>query len=347
MIRALGGILIAAATAAACSGGGDGARPAEEVKRTLRHKQQVMFHDRKFVVGLSEGDDRAGAAAAAYAAITSQLAWLPEGSRDLLRGLYRIEQTATDRTGRIHLLAVLDREAASAQLVRTCDERRRAAGPLLARCREQLKAGELDGAARCLEEPRRAITLARVLLAGSRTVLGEEPRADSLPEEKVLSDLAAGLATARTRGLSAIVRVLVTVDGREGEPLDARFREVAAAAGLKVASGEIESGLVDQAIAGSARPVAEEGARAGAGYVIVGRVAARFEAAQDGQFFAYADGRLRVVETTGRRAVAEVNALRVKGGHLSRARACEKAVENAVERLAMELAARLRELGRR
>jgi hypothetical protein len=87
------------------SGCGRGSR--DEVRRQLMQHQQIKRHQRLFYVGIGEGGALEEATQAAYDEITRQLTWLPAGSRDLLRGLYRVDRTATDRDGRVHLLAVL------------------------------------------------------------------------------------------------------------------------------------------------------------------------------------------------------------------------------------------------
>ena len=83
---------------------------------------------------------------------------------------------------------------------------------------------------------------------------------------------------------------------------------------------------------------------AGAGYAVVGQVKGRFSSEEGGQFFAWARGQLRVIETAAGKIVGELSHEQIKGGHVSRKQACERAVDNAAAQLSAALKAKLAEL---
>ena len=76
-----------------------GSLPREEVRRKLLQYQGVKFHQRQFFVGIAHGANLEAATQTAYQEITRQLTWLPAGSQDLLRGMYRVDRSATEVVG--------------------------------------------------------------------------------------------------------------------------------------------------------------------------------------------------------------------------------------------------------
>jgi hypothetical protein len=315
--------------------GGRGSR--DEVRRQLMQHQQVKRHQRLFYVGIGEGGALEEATQAAYDEITRQLTWLPPGSRDLLRGLYRVDRTATDRDGRVHLLAVLEREAAAAHLQRVAVEKRAALKGTLNDCRRKLEAGELGGARKCVGGADQQVQLVRQLLAASKAAVGDPARPQPFPEEKEAAELTAKVSESAARGRTVLLHVLRVVDGQLTGDLDAEFRTVVSGSGFRLADGSVNTSQVNGALEGNTKALADAGRAAGAGYVVVGRVAARFSSEEMGQYFAWARGQVRVVETTSGRTVADLSYDKIKGGHVSRQQACERAIEHAVSRLQAEL----------
>jgi len=273
--------------------------------------------------------------------ITRQLTWLPEASRGLLRGLYRVDRTATDREGRIHLLAVLEREAAAAHLGRLAFEQRGKAKAALNDCRRQLQAGELASARSQIALIEGQIGQIRTLLAAARAAVGDQARPAPFPEEQEAAELKARISEGEARRRTVLVHVLRIVDGTLTGDLTTSFRTVVSQRGLRVAHGNLSEGQVNAALEGTTRPLAEMARTQGAGYVVVGRVAARFSSEDMGQFFAWASGQIRLIETTSGRTVADLSYDHIKGGHISRGQACDQAISNAVSKLATELQQKL------
>ena len=325
----------------ACSGSGSGGGPAEEVRRQLLRHQQVKRHGRLFYIGIAEDDALQQATRTAYAAITRQLTWLPARQQGVLEGLYRVDRAITDRDGRVHLLAVLERQAAADHLRRLAGERRVHVKATLTTCERRLQAGEAKQASACIEPAQAELEQIRELLAASRAAVGDPPDRAPFPEEEQASALARKIADAGTRGRVVLLRVERVVDGKPAGSLDAEFGQVVSERGFRLADGTLTRGQVEDLLSGRVKQVAEGVRAAGAGYIIVGRVKARFSSEDSGQFFAWASGQLRVIETTSGKTVAELSHDQIKGGHISREQACERAIDNAVSQLQSALKQKL------
>jgi hypothetical protein len=320
--------------------------PRDELRRKLLQYQETKFHQRQFFVGVAHGATLEQATDSASAEITRQLTWLPTGSQGLLRGMYRVDRSATDSEGSVHVLAVLEREAASAHLRKLCRDVEASASLRLVACRKQLRAGEVAAAQACLAAATEEVTKARDLMAASRAAVGDQSRRTFLAAEEEASALAKELSTSQATRRSVLVRVLKKIDGRASGDLDAEFAAVCTNAGLKRASGVLSAARVSEALGGSTDGLLGVARTAGAGYVLVGEIAAQFSSEDSGQFFSFAVGSLRLIETTGGRSVAEISCKDVKGGHISRRQANEKAVGEATAQLKRELQAKLATLGR-
>ena len=76
----------------------------------------------------------------------------------------------------------------------------------------------------------------------------------------------------------------------------------------------------------------------------MGRLDSVFTGEEMGQFFAHASGRMKLLETTSGRTVGELSFKRIKGGHIGRRQALQRAVDNAAAELRAALKAKLAEL---
>ena len=336
---ALLGVLLLVAVLPAC---GSGAGPADEVRRQLLRHQQVKRHNRLFYVGIADADSFEEARATAFAEISRQLTWLPEKRRGVLEGQYRVDRVVTDRDGRLHLLAVLERQGAAAHLVRVARERRAELQVVLGDCTRRLEAGQLEQARGCMAPVDGRLKQIRDLLAASRAALGDPPRAEPFAEEQEARELVRRLGDAKIRGKVVLVHVLRVVDGSVTGDLNAEFGRVVSEQGFRrLSGGAVSQRVLEQALAGKTLAITKVGREAGAGYVVAGRVKARFTSEESGQYFAWARGQLHLIETTAGKIVAELSNEQIKGGHLTRQQACDKAIANAVARLKAELGRKL------
>lgn len=339
--------LVVAALAAQAGCSGPGGPPADEVRRRLMQRQQVKLHQRLFFVGIADGASLEEATQSAYGEITRQLTWLPDQSRDLLVGMYRVDRTSPDKEGRIHVLAVLEREAASAHLLKLAKEGQDALKVALAGCETLVKDGDVPRAKTCLaERVSPGVERVRALLAASRAAVGDMARPAPFDEEQRAEELQKSIGASEVRGRSVLVSTQAVVDGKRQGSLDAEFSQSVASAGLKLAAGTLVPVQIMAALEGSTDEVARLGREAGAGYVVLGSVEAKYSSEDSGQFFAWATGRVRVIETTAGKAVADLSYDKIKGGHISRQQACEKALHNAVDKLKRDLQLKLRGLAR-
>jgi hypothetical protein len=320
---------------------GPGGASPEEVRRRLVEYQGRRFSHRQFFVGVASGPSLDQATGVAFRDITRQLTWLPSGSQDMLRGMYRVEQQAADSSGTLHVLAALERESAAATLRKLSREADSQATAELAKCRHGFAAGELEQAKVCLEGANQRVARARDLLTAARAAVGDEDRRSTLDAEAAAAHLAQKLALAQTRRRSALLHVVREMDGAADGDLDGEFSALLSDRGLRRVSAEISTAAVQRALAGSPGAVLQAAKHAGAGFAIVGRVQARFRSEDTGQYFSMAQGAIQVIETIGGRILAEVSCSDVKGGHISRQQANERAVRAAVTELKSRLRAAL------
>jgi hypothetical protein len=325
-------LALALLAASGCSGADGGALERDELRRRMLRYQQDRLHQRSFYVGIADGPDLQAATRKAYDAISRQLTWLPGGSRHLLAGRYRVDRTGTDRDGRVHVLAVLEREDASRHLARLRDRRTEELRAALPGCEHKLADGNLEAARACVAGAQKLAADARTLHAASRAAVGDPAPSTVLPGEGRLERLAHRLGQAEDRLRSVLVRVLGLVDGKLTD-LDSPFQQVVTGAGRKLSAGTLSAAEVRGAMNGSTSELATLGRERGAGLLVLGIVEARYSGAEMGQHFAFADGRLKLVETIGGGTLAELAARRIKGGHISRAQACQRAADNAVRAL--------------
>jgi len=319
---------------------------AEEAQRLLLKHQQVKRHTRVFYVGLASAATMDSATGAAFAEITRQLTWLPKSGRHMLEGLYRVDRALSDRDGQVHVLAVLERQAAADHLATVVRKRRAKLAGTLQGCSRRLKRGELKQARRCMEPVKGELSQIGELTAGAQAAVGDSPRRAEIPEERLAKELGAQLAAADSRSKVMLVRVLRVIDGQPAGNLDVRFGRVVTTGGYQVVDGRITHHQIEAVLArgGGARAVAEAARTAGAGYAVVGQITARFSSEEGGQYFAWARGQLRVIETAAGKIVGELSHEQIKGGHVSRKQACERAVDNAATALQAVLKAKLAEL---
>jgi hypothetical protein len=327
----------------ACSGGGRaGAGPSDQVRSKLLKRQQVKLHQRLFYVGIADGATLEEATQTAYGEITRQLTWLPDGSRHLLHGMYRVDRNVPDDDGRIHVLAVLEREAASAHLNKLSKEQRANLSTSLSGCEALVKDGDLPRAKSCYtQRVAPGVERVRVLLAAARAAVGDLARPAPFPELARADALKRQIGASEVRGRSVMVGVVSVVDGKQQGDLNAEFSRSVASAGLKLAAGGILPLTVKLAVEGNTSDAAKVAKDAGAGYAVVGLVEAKFSSEESGQFFAWASGRVRVIETTSSKVVADLSYDKIKGGHISRQQACDRALSNAVIKLKADLRLKL------
>lgn len=322
---------------ASCGPPQGGALPAEELRTRMLRYQRNHLHQRQFYVGIAQAAELQTATSQAYQAITRQLTWLPDGSRQLLQGLYRVDRSAKDKSGVVHVLAVLERVAAAGHLRRLRDERRGQLRTALAGCRKKLDTGDLPGARACHGQLLRLVGNVRGLHVASRSAVGDGATAAPLAEEGQVKALGGRIGSAEAMGKSVLVKVLKEVDGRPAGDLNPAFQAIIAGGGLKLASGAVSANEVKQALGGNTRVLARTGQSAGAGFVLAGSVESAFSGSEMGQFFARATGRLKVVETQSGRTVLELSVGQTKGGHIARRPACDKAVSHVVKKLTADL----------
>ena len=321
-----------------------GALAASELRAKMMRYQQVHLHQRLFFVGIAQGTNLQIATSGAYKEIIRQLTWLPPGSRHLLGGLYRVDRSATDSEGSIHVLAVLEREAAASHMRRLRDEKLQNLRNDLLRCRQRLESGEIAATRTCLPLAKKKLRSARDMHIAAIAAVGDQALATPLPEESELRELSKRLDSTLTRNRSVLVHVLRIVDRRQKGDLNAYIQTLVSASGMKLVSGGISPRQVMEAMSGSTASVAAAGKKTGAGYLIVGNVKSRFIGSEMGQYFAMASGRLKIIETLGGRTVVELSTGDVKGGHISRRYALNKAADAAIKELSIRLKDKLKHL---
>jgi hypothetical protein len=321
---------------------GNPSGPAEpqEVRRILSRQQQTKLHQRLFYVGLADAMTLEAATDKAFADISRQLIWLPLESRELLRGMYRIDRQLLDRRGRIHVLAVLERQAAAAHLQQVAREKRGLLRNLLSSCQQHENAGDIKQARSCLDHALVQVKAVQLLLAASRAAVGDLAQAEPFNEESQANKLSDRFNGIIARGHSVWVHVIREEDGKKIGYLDVEFSKEIVKHDFKLVSGRMVDDQIDLALAGHTKDLSAQGQAAGAGYLIVGKVSAQFSSELSGQYFAWANGQIKVIETTAGHTIAEFSYDKIKGGHLTREQACEKAVMNAVSQLREDLGAK-------
>lgn len=332
-------LLLALLLLAACPPPSGGAP--DEVRRKLLQYQGLRLHDRQFFVGIARGATLELATQEAFRELTRQLTWLPAGSQEMLRGMYRVERTASDDAGGVHVLAALEREAAEAHLRTLYQQEDGVAVNALRECERLLRAGEAGQASRCLEGARARVARARELHAASRSAVGDHARRAPIASESLAAELGRELGSTQTGRRSFLLRILREVDGVADGELDAELSPTLIDRGLRRAQGELSVKAVEGALAGDAEAALAASRRLQAGFLVVGRVRARFSSEDSGQFFSFAEGSVRVIESTAGRILVEVSCKDVKGGHISRRQANERAVLEAVKLLREKLRAKL------
>jgi hypothetical protein len=337
----------------ACSGGGaigsSGPLPGAELRRKLLEFQASRYPARQYVIGLGSGATLEAATQAAFGEVTRQLTWLPAGSQDVLRGMYRVVRSATDADQQIQALTALERDGASTYLQKLSREAEQAARDRLPDCRRALEAGEIDQAEACLARGNADLVRASDLLVAARAAVGDAqigPRAP-LPTQVAYGDLARQSSAGKTGRRSLLLHVVKEHDGRAAGDLDETFAPAALESGFKRLAGELGSDVTGKALGGSPAALLKAARASGAGYALVGRVRAHFSSEEMGQYFAMASGVVKLIETVGGRSVVELSCQDVKGGHISREQALDKAVKEATRRLLEQLRPRLKELAGR
>jgi len=146
--------------------------PHEEARQKLLQYQQMNFPEQRFFFGLASATNVNQATQGAYHAIGEQLQWLPEGAESLLRELYRMDRTAISQDGKVHALAILDREAAAAQLRKVAQQLQGEVKVRLVTCQKHLRSGAVETSQDCMEEANKQLAKARDLFSASQTILG-------------------------------------------------------------------------------------------------------------------------------------------------------------------------------
>lgn len=314
-----------------------GALPPDQLRVKLKRYQQDQRHERKFLVGFAEGTNLQAATQRAYDAITRQVQWVPAGGRELLVGHYRVDKSPQDSEGTYHVLAVLSRQAAGGHLQNKRDEELKRLRAAVGGCRKLLDSCDIPGVRSCLGQLEAQLKKARDVHLASRAVEGDSSPSP-IPEAGSVLALKARLDRVAANRGSMLVHVLKSVDGKPAGNLDASFQAVVSKGGRRVASGTITDTQVKQAMAGNTRALAQASTDAGAGFVLVGSVDATFHSADKyGQYFAHATGRLKVVDAVCGRTVAQLTVPSLKGGHINRRQACDKAARTVVKQLSARL----------
>ena len=315
----------------------------DDLQTRMMRYQQTRLHQRIFFVGIARGHDLQDATERAYGEISRQLTWLPEGAPDLLVGLYRVDRTGTDSQGQIHVLAVLEREAAARKCHQLKRETLASLGKELTRCRLLLDAGEAADARACAAGAGDLKERARTLHAAQYAAEGDPAPGFAPSEAAKLRKLKVRLDETAMRRRAVLVHVIKIVDRRRGD-LNAQVQQVVTGVGLRLAPGNIGQRMVKRALAGDSGRAAAAGKAAGAGYIIIGKINVEFLGSEMGQHFARAMGRVLILETESGKVLAEVNVGPFKGGHITRKDACDTAVKNVISAAGRELAERLKNI---
>ena len=340
-------LLLVVVTAGGCGGTTSGsALDPDDLELKMMRYQQVRMHQRQFYVGMSRGPNLQSATREAYREITRQLTWLPAGLESAMEGLYRVDRSATDSEGKVHVLAVLHREACADYLRKMREDRRRRLQKHIDGCEKKVSVGERAAARSCLGSTRRELAVASALNAAIYASVGDPAPTSALPEQRSLASLVKRFEALDMTGKTVLLHLLRTVDRRVTGNLNASASEVLSGSGLKLISTPLRNRAVKKALSGDAARVAKMGRKRGAGYVIVGEVRARFLNSDMGQYFASGSGEIKVIETVNGRVVDEMTVDGIKGGHISRKQACAKAIDKAAEQLLEKLRAAASNLSR-
>lgn len=305
-------------------------RGAEDVKRSLLHEQQVRFHGRLFFVGLAWGPTLEAATQSAYNDIAHQLGWLPASSQTILQGI-RVERSVPDSQGNIHLLATLEREFVARELRRLAQEKQTQLHRDMPLCESRILAGEMHESRQCLQQLKAKLDLTRDLLAAAQTALGEPERAIVLSEIDTWNKLNAVFHKQCLEGRTVMLGVF-RAPGETPDITETLSRSVTQS-GMKLLPVLFESHDVERFFAGDPSAILKRLRQEGVGYAVLGHIRSQFSEALQGQFFSMASGVLRVLRTTDGKILKEMSLENVKGGHLSKQKATEKATQHLAERL--------------
>jgi|GEM_PF-6387619 hypothetical protein len=309
----------------------------DDLRQRMRRYQHVKFHQRQFYVGIAEGSNLAQATRQAKNRIRGQLKWLPRGADHLLRGLYRVARSGTDNNGRVHVLAVLDREMTGAHLGKLAKQADGAADAQIDRCVRLYKASELAGAKSCARKTGPMIRRARDLYTAARAAVGDPATTIRIPAADRLAKLRSDLSDSQARRRWVMIQVIDKLGGNRPQHNITPYTAAATGAGWKVVGAMASIGEIKRALASSAEDLIQTARLKRAGLLLVGKVKASFSGEEDGFFYAQASGRLRLYNVVSGRILSELTVPGLKAGHISRGKAVNKAANQVRQRLKRKL----------
>lgn len=318
----------------------------EEMRQSMQEHQNASLKSGQYFIGLADDTSRATATDAAYFNITQQLNFLPPGSTEMLRGLYRVDSSRTDRQGRIHVLATLNREQASVYLRKQAREEGSALTSSIAACKNQVKAGQIAQASVCIEVVRQKASRVRDLIGAAAAAVGDKSTSTTLPEERQLEELAGELASSKSLGQVILVGVLKIVDGKNQGDFNSECNSTITTSGWKIASGPLAEAQINKILADPPADLAPTLKSQGAAYAFAGKVTITYLGKVKKKFVAKAKGLAKLLDTANGKIVAELTPAEVTGQGANRQEALNKATADLLVRLQAELSVKLRNLPR-
>lgn len=309
----------------------------DDLRQRMRRYQHVKFHQRQFYVGIADAPNLAEATDLAQNRIRGQLNWLPPGADHLLRGLYRVARSGTDRAGQVHVLAVLDREMTSAHLAKLAKQAEGKADGEIDRCERLYKASELAGAKQCAQQLEPMIGRARDLYTAARAAVGDPATTIRIPSADRLAKLRTDLSDSKARRRWLMIQVVDQLDRGRLQHNGTPYAAAATDAGWKVVGALASVGEVDRALSSSADDLVQTARMKRAGLLLVGKVESSFAGEEDGFFYARATGRLRLYNVVSGRVLSELMVPELKAGHIARGKAVQKAAAQVRGKLRQKL----------
>jgi hypothetical protein len=311
-------------------------------------RQQILSQPDRYVVGMAEGPSLVEARNAAFAQITDKLAALPESRQRLLRGLYRIDYLSTGTDGRVHVLAVVDREAASAILRKRARHRRWDLAKTLDRCGQLLEERQRRRAQQCLAWARQLEQEITDLRVASRAVVDQQPPDVAMPESRRLPQLAERVQAQEEQEVtegrppSVLVHIERYDDGERRGTANEAFVGLLRSEGLRVKERPVSRGLMEDALGERPEVVADVARAAGASYALIGRVERRRTTTEhEEERYALASGTLRLIDASTGQVLAEVARGKIRGGDTADLRSPAQAFAGTMQELKRRLSRQL------